>query len=78
MIQESIDYFGHIISFNGVAPDRKIEAMVNRPPPTSLKQLRGFLGLTVFYQCFINKYGSIAYAVNELLKKDAFCWNDKA
>lgn len=77
-IQESVEYLGHIISFDGVAPDQqKIEAMVNWPVPTSLKQLRGFLGLTGFYCRFINNYASIAYGLIELFTKDAFCWMTK-
>lgn len=56
----------------------KIEAMVNWSAPTSLKQLRGFLGLTGFYRCFINDYASNAYGLTELLKEDAFTSDDKA
>ena len=39
-------YLGHIISHEGVQVDKeKIVAIQNWPPPTTLTQLRGFLGL---------------------------------
>lgn len=72
-LRTSIEYLGHIISPKGVAPDPcKIEPMVKWPTPTTLKQLRGFLGLTGFYRCFIKNYASLSFHLAELLKKDTF------
>ena len=67
---------GHVVSSKGVSMDMsKVECILSWPIPKSVKELRGFLGLTRYYRHFIQGYGTISKPLTNLLKKDAYNWN---
>jgi len=76
-MQKEVVYLGHIVSADGVKPDpRKVSAVSDSPSPSSIKELKHFLGLTNYYRKFICSYASIADPLYKLLKgnKKSFQW----
>lgn len=62
-----------------VRPDPdKVAAVESWQIPTSVRQVRAFLGLTGYYRRFICQYAQIATPITNLLRKNQFMWNEDA
>ncbi|PNF43271.1 hypothetical protein B7P43_G00916 [Cryptotermes secundus] len=69
-------YFSTVDLASGPDP-RKTEAVRNFPEPKTVKELKGFLGLSSYYRRFIHNYSRVAKPLYELLKKDAvYDWKE--
>jgi hypothetical protein len=76
---KEIKLLGHTISQAGIAVDPdKVQKVMNWKPPTTVHQIRSFLGLAGYYQRFILDFSRIAKPMTELLKIGAkFDWCQK-
>ena len=73
-----MEYLGHIVSHEGVKVDpNKIKSIKKWKIPTTIKHLRGFIGLTRYYRKFVKNYGRIEAPITTLLKKYEFSWTPK-
>ena len=56
--QDKVEHLGHIVTSAGVCVDpNKTKAMMTWPSPTSIKTLRGLLGLTSYCRRFVKRHG---------------------
>ncbi|KAM1543826.1 hypothetical protein ACFX1Z_013446 [Malus domestica] len=76
MVKQGI-VLGHIISKNGMEVDKsKIDLVRHLPSPTSVREVRSFLGHAGFYRRFIKDFSKVSQPLCRLLKKDvAFDFN---
>src|SRR5277367_5168266 len=72
-----VEYLGMVIQKGRISMDPvKLGGIQDWPVPTTVKQVRSFLGFGNFYRKFIKNFSNLAQPLNELLKKDKrFKWN---
>ena len=67
-----IEYLGFIVTQDGITVDpAKVKDILEWPVPKSIKEIRGFLGITGWYRVFIKDYSLIAAPLTNLLKKES-------
>ena len=77
--QEKINYLGHIVSKDGVLPDQdKVKTIRELKPPTCVRDVRSFVGMSNFYRKFVPNYSKVASPLLDLTHKHAtFEWSNK-
>jgi hypothetical protein len=76
---EEIQFLGHILSAKGIAVDpSKVKDILEWKSPTSIHQVRSFLGLAGYYRRFVPDFSKIVKPITGLLKNDTkFDWSSK-
>ncbi|SRR6266702_651487 len=76
--QKSVEYLGIIISTQGIEMDSvKLKGLIDWLQPTTVTEVRSFLGFGNFYKPFIQDYAKIAQPLHNLMKKGVpFIWGD--
>lgn len=74
--QTKLQFFGHIISADGVKPDEsKVEAIAQMPCPSNVEQLQQVLGLVNYVGKFLPGLSTVLHPLTCLLRKDtAWVW----
>ena len=69
LFKQQINYLGHVVSKEGVSTDPdKITAVTEWPQPTTVTEVRSFLGFVSYYRRFIPNFSKVAKPLNQLLQ----------
>jgi hypothetical protein len=68
---KQVAFLGHVVSKGGISVDpRKVQDVLSWKAPTSVSDIRSFLGLVGYYRRFIEGFSKISKPMMELLEKD--------
>jgi hypothetical protein len=69
-----VTYIGLVITPEGISMEKeKVQAVLEWPIPTSVKEVQSFLGLANFYRRFVPDFSRLACPLNPLTQKTS-CW----
>jgi hypothetical protein len=76
---EEIQFLGHVLSAKGIAVDpSKVKDILEWKPPTTVHEVRSFLGLAGYYRQFMPDFSKLVKPITSLLKNDTkFNWSSK-
>jgi hypothetical protein len=74
-----VAFLGHVINQHGVTVDPKnVASVVNWKRPTSVTEVRSFLGLAGYYRRFVKDFSIIAKPMTRLTQKGVpFIWSEE-
>ncbi|GJS01963.1 putative reverse transcriptase domain-containing protein [Tanacetum coccineum] len=67
---QQVAFLGHIVSADGIIMDpSKVEAITKWPRPTTVTEVRSFLGLAGYYRRFVKGFSRLALPLTQLMRK---------
>jgi hypothetical protein len=79
--RESVKFLGHIVSARGTEPDpSKVEAVRDFVTPSTLTEVRAFIGMASYCRRFIKNFADIATPLHDITKgsNGGFSWTPSA
>ncbi|XP_058076442.1 uncharacterized mitochondrial protein AtMg00860-like [Magnolia sinica] len=76
--EEEVKFLGHVVKAYGIAVDlAKVEAIFKWEQPTTVTEVRSFLGMARYYRRFIKEFSRIVRPLTQLMKKNnQFKWDE--
>ena len=74
-----VSFLGFIVSALGVSADpEKVRAITSWPRPSTIHDIRSFIGLATFYRRFVQNFSSVTAPITDCLTLDTFQWTEAA
>lgn len=79
LLKDEVLCLGHVVSGEGIRPNPALIKDVDTwKTPTSVHELKAFLGLCNYYRKFVPAFSELASPLNELLPKEVtFMWTEE-
>ncbi|WVZ22654.1 hypothetical protein V8G54_001198 [Vigna mungo] len=76
---EGVQFLGHVVFAQGISVDpAKVEAILKWERPSSVTEVRSFVGLAGYYRKFVEGFSKIIGPLTQLTRKDQpFVWTDR-
>ena len=74
-----VSFLGFIVSAQGVSADpEKVRAISSWPRPSTIHDVRSFIGLATFYRRFVQNFSYVTAPITDCLKLEPLQWTEAA